>query len=111
MYAFGDREAERRLLPRCVQASINGGRVRVTGGGRSFLNPLPVSFVAEVLLRTADELGDRQDGFFEVTNVNHPETWTVLEVMEALSVISPFDYDVTDGGEDWPVTFHGNVNA
>jgi nucleoside-diphosphate-sugar epimerase len=109
MYAFGEDEKPRRLLARCVEAGRAGGRVTVAGGGRSFLNPLPVDFVADVLLRSAEHLRSEADGFVEITNINHPERWTVLDTLAAFNSLVAFDYDVVEAGEDWPVTFYGDV--
>lgn len=109
MYTFGQHEQPRRLLARCIAASQGGGTVTVAGGGRSFLNPLPVDFLAEVLLRSSRQLAAEPSGHIEVTNVNHPDTWTVLEVVEFLAGLGAFDYSVTQLGEQWPVTFHGRV--
>jgi nucleoside-diphosphate-sugar epimerase len=109
MYAFGVNERKQRLLARCTRASRDGGRVTIRGGGRSFLNPLPVQFVADVLLRTATQLESEPIGFFQLTNLNHPERWTVADVVEAYAENNNFDYELTENGEDWPVTFYGNV--
>jgi nucleoside-diphosphate-sugar epimerase len=111
MYAYGPNERPRRLLARCVRASLDGGRVVVTGGGQSFLNPLPVEFIADVLLRSDDQMKSESDGFHELTNLNHPEPWSVLDVLKAFKDLCDFDFDVFDEGEEWPVTFHGDVDA
>lgn len=111
MYAYGENERPRRLLARCVQASRDGGHVTVSGGGRSFLNPLPVAFVAEVLLRSSDQMKDEPDGFQELTNMNHPDCWTVIDVLRAFRQVCSFDYEVVERGEEWPVSFHGNVDT
>jgi nucleoside-diphosphate-sugar epimerase len=109
MYAFGEDERPRRLLARCMEAARSGGRVTIAGGGRSFLNPLPVDFVADVLLRSAEHLRSEADGFVEITNINHPDRWTVLDTLATFNSLVAFDYDVVEAGEDWPVTFYGDV--
>ena len=110
MYAFGEGEKPGRLLPRCFRASREGGRVTVAGGGRSFLNPLPVGFLADVLVESAEQMRSEALGFTEVTNVNHPEPWTVLDVVNWVRDRNTFDLEVVESGEHWPVTFHGSVN-
>lgn len=110
MYAYGAGEASHRLLARCVRSRRDGKRVAIAGGGRSFLNPLPVEFVADVLLRSSDQMTTEPDGFSEVTNINHPERWTVRDVVEAFGRLHNFDHEVVESGEDWPVTFYGSVD-
>jgi nucleoside-diphosphate-sugar epimerase len=110
MYAFGRHEKSRRLLASCIRSSRDGSLVTVAGGGLSFLNPLPASFLGEVLLASSRELQKEPIGFSEVTNINHPNPWTVLEVVELLSTLGAFEYQVVEGGEEWPVTFHGSVD-
>jgi nucleoside-diphosphate-sugar epimerase len=110
MYTFGPGEKPRRLLARCIRANRDGSTVTVAGGGRSFLNPLPVAFLARVLERSSAQLALQPPGTMEVTNVNHPEPWTVLQVVEVLRELGPFDCKVVAGGEQWPVAFHGRVD-
>ena len=110
MYTFGPDEKPRRLLARCIRASQDGSMVTIAGNGRSFLNPIPVTFLALVLERSSMQLAQQPPGYMEVTNINHPEPWTVLEVAEHLCTIGSFDYKVVAGGERWPVTFHGRVD-
>lgn len=109
MYAFGPQEKSRRLLARCVRASTSGEVLTIQGGGRSYLNPLPVDFVAQVLVNSSGSLGSRPSGSETVTNLNHPERWTVLQVVEFLAGLAPFEYRVEEAGEAWPVTFWGDT--
>lgn len=109
MYAFGIHEKERRLLQRCIRASRDGGTVTIAGGGKSFLNPVPATFLADVLVRLNDEAPARTTGSVDRFNVNHPDEWTVRGVVEFLGTLGPFDYEVIEGGEPWPVTFRGDV--
>lgn len=110
MYAYGSHENPRRLLSRCLAAAETGEDVLITGGGRSFLNPLPVGFVAEVLLRSSEHLPGMSPGSCLVTNLNHPECWTVLDVVEFIVRLRRFSYEVTGSGEEWPVEFFGCVD-
>jgi nucleoside-diphosphate-sugar epimerase len=109
MYTFGPDEKPRRLLARCIRASQDGGTVTIAGNGRSFLNPIPVTFLARVLERSSMQLAQQPPGYMEVTNINHPEPWTVLEVAEHLCTIGSFAYKVVASGERWP-DHHGRVD-
>jgi len=109
MYAFGEGEKERRLIPRCADAVRNNQSVTIFGGGRSFLNPLPSWFIAQVLLKAAESLKKGGKGFMEVTNMNHPEKVSVKDVVTFLNSVKRFDYEIRDSGEEWPVKFWGNT--
>lgn len=109
MYAFGKGEKSRRLIPRCADAVRGHGNVEILGGGRSFMNPLPAWFVAQVLLGSAECMVNTNDRFPEVTNLCYPENVKVRDVVGFLSKVRNFDYSVSEGGEDWPVTFWGNT--
>jgi len=110
MYAFGRHEKPRRILSTCIRSSEDGSLVTVSGGGMSYLNPLPADFVSMVLLASSRQLQSEPPGFVEVSNINHPDPWTVREVVELLNTLGPFRYEVLPGGEQWPVTFHGSVD-
>jgi len=110
MYAFGDGESERRLIPRCALACSSDKSVTVNGGGKSYLNPLPSNFVAEILVKAATSIQARKDGYFEITNINHREKATVVDIVTSLSKIRSFDYSLVESGEEWPVKFYGNVD-
>lgn len=109
MYAFAPHERPERLLKRCLAAERSGCTVTVFGGGRSYLNPLPASFVAEVLVRSSDSMESEGQGFLETTNLNHRECWTVADVIECLQSFCSFKYELMDGGERWPVRFWGDT--
>ncbi len=109
LYAYGKGEADRRLLPMCNWAASNNGKVHVHGDGKSFMNPLPARFVAEVLLASADELQDAPRDFIETTNLNHPTKLTVGQVVRVLSGTRPFDYDMDGTREEWPVRYYGKT--
>lgn len=108
-YTYGKGEAERRLVPMCNWAASNKGKVHIHGGGKSYLNPLPARFVAEVLLRTADELQDMPSGFIETTNLNHPAKLTAAQVVRVLDGARRFGYEIDEAGEEWPVRYYGNT--
>lgn len=105
MYAFGSGEPSRRLIPRLAAAQQQRQRVRINGGGRSYLNPLPAAFVAAVLAESMGE-AERVKGLF-LQHVNSPETWTVRGVVEAL--VDGQHAEFGDEPEPWPVLFHGET--
>ena len=109
MYTFGKGEKERRLIPRCANAVRNSQRITIFGGGKSFLNPLPSWFVAQVLLKATESLKGRKSKFMEVTNINYPEKVSVKDVVIFLNRAKHFDYVINDSGEEWPVKFWGNT--
>lgn len=109
MYAFGRQEPNRRLMQRCIAAADTGGAVTVFGGGRSFLNPLPAEFLADVLLHAAEAACKLADGHLEIVNTNHERDWTVRDVVELLARVRPFTHDYVDTGEKWPVAFRGDA--
>ncbi len=110
MYAFGKGEKERRLIPQCAEATRTGENVAIRGGGRSFLNPLPSRFVANVLVRAIESLGKGDVGFLQTTNLNHPEKVRVLDVVKFLNDVKPFEYTIIESGEEWPVKFWGDTH-
>ena len=109
MYAFGKGEKERRLIPRCADAVKKGGKVTVSGEGKSFVNPLPSWFVAHILTKAVESVGQENAGFLEVTNLNCRETVTVGDVVAFLNSVKHFDYSHSEGGEEWPIMFWGNT--
>jgi nucleoside-diphosphate-sugar epimerase len=109
MYSFGEGEKERRLISACARAARSGGRVEIYGGGKSYLNPLPSSFVAEVLIAAIEDLYGENKGFAEAVNLNHPERITVADAVNFLKSIRGFDCAINDWGEEWPVTFWGRT--
>ena len=109
MYAFGKGEKEHRLIPRCANAVRNNQRITIFGGGKSFLNPLPSWFIAQVLLKATESLKGRKDKFMEITNINYPEKVSVKDVVIFLNRVKHFDFIINDSGEDWPVKFWGNT--
>ncbi|MEO9319767.1 MAG: NAD(P)-dependent oxidoreductase [Nitrososphaera sp.] len=108
MYAFGPGERASRLVSACRRASLSGEKVNIAGGGCSFLNPLPSSFVSQVLVRSSEELS-KQSRFSETVNINHESRLSVLDVVRFLNEIEGFDYTVSQGGEKQPVAFWGNT--
>ncbi|MCW4044465.1 MAG: NAD(P)-dependent oxidoreductase [Candidatus Bathyarchaeota archaeon] len=109
MYAFGRGEKERRLIPRCANAVRSNQRVRIFGGGKSFLNPLSSAFIAQVLLRATAQVKTIEGKFLEVTNINYPEKVSVKDVVTFLNSVKHFDYEISESGEEWPVKFWGNT--
>ncbi|MGC8931276.1 MAG: NAD-dependent epimerase/dehydratase family protein [Dictyoglomus sp.] len=109
MYAFGKGERMDRLIPKCAKSAVNGDIVKVLGGGRSFLNPLPVNFVAEILVNALLTMKEEDNEFLEVTNLNHSEKVSVLDIVKFLHTIKPFNYIVEEKGEIWPVSFWGST--
>ncbi|MEO6713558.1 MAG: NAD(P)-dependent oxidoreductase [Mycobacteriales bacterium] len=108
MYAFGPGEPPRRLIRRLVSAGAAREEMRVNGGGRSFLNPLPVEFVGEVLARSARDLIDGHVHGTLVTNICHPDAMTVRDVVSHIADITGGAVGFDDGNEPWPVHFQGS---
>lgn len=111
MYAFGFGERASRLIPTCARAA-SGGRapLELRGGGASFLNPLPATFVADVLTRAARcQRGARRE--LAVTNLNYPSQIRVIDVATFLADVVPFKFSVKEGGEEWPVRFWGDTRT
>lgn len=108
MYAFGPGEPARRLLPRLVAGARSGQRVRLHGGGRSYLNPLPVDFLGDVLRRSGMDLAGNVVAGSVVTNICHREPWTVAEVAQLAHSVVGADVELVHGGERWPVLFQGD---
>jgi len=111
MYAFGEGEKARRLIPQCANAVINRGEVNINGEGKSFLNPLPSWFVGKILVKGMQSLLCRNGASLEVTNLNHSERFTVRDVVEFLASVRNFKYSINPGGEEWPVRFWGNTGS
>jgi nucleoside-diphosphate-sugar epimerase len=108
MYAFGRGEQPRRLISRAVAAAQANVPLTVPGGGRSYLNPLPVDFVADALLAVADRADDPP---FAAYNLNHPRPTTVLDVLDIVRSEIDLELDVVDGGESQPVHFYGVLDS
>jgi nucleoside-diphosphate-sugar epimerase len=109
MYTFGGNERKSRLIPRCAAAVNQGREIVVNGKGASYLNPLPSNMVAEVLVKGARSLVKDSNGF-ALTNLNHPEKITVLDIVRYLQRLAPFRYRLNAKGEIWPVRFWGNTS-
>jgi nucleoside-diphosphate-sugar epimerase len=107
MYTFGTGEAPRRLIPRVVAAG-GGAEVTVYGGGRSFLNPLPVDFVGQVLCRSGADLSAGAVSGTITTNLCHPEPMTVSDVVGLVVDQIGATVRIRDDGETWPVWFQGD---
>ncbi len=108
-YAFGPGEPPRRLLPMCNWAASTGGTVQIHGMGKSLMNPLPSEWVGEVLMRAADTLSFERERTINVTNLNHPDKMTVLQMVKVLAGERAFEYDLEAGDEGWPVEFWGDT--
>jgi nucleoside-diphosphate-sugar epimerase len=109
MYAFGEGEKEQRLIPRCARAALTGERIIIFGGGKSFLNPLPSSFVAEILIKAVEHLKNEANEFFEITNLNYPKKVRVIDVVRFLQSVKYFDYTISKREEEMLVEFYGNI--
>lgn len=110
MYSFGMGERASRIIPSCARAANGIGRLELRGGGASLLNPLPASFVADVLVhasRTQWSSGEK----LVATNLNLPAQVRVVDIAEFLRRISCFEYSVRSDGEDWPVRFWGDTKV
>jgi nucleoside-diphosphate-sugar epimerase len=109
MYAYGKGEKEHRLIPRCAKAFRKGSQVTIFGGGKSFLNPLPSEFVAKVLVKASESLRQGTKQFLKITNINYPEKVTTKDLVAYLNQIEPFNFTISDEGEEWPVRFWGDT--
>jgi nucleoside-diphosphate-sugar epimerase len=106
-YIFGKGEKKRRLIPRCAQAALTHGTLKIFGKGDSFLNPLPVEFVARVVLKIKDSMSEHE--YNMAINLNHPEPMTVRDVVHVLQEVKPFKFAVEEGGEEWPARHYGET--
>ncbi len=106
-YIFGKGDKKRRLVPRCAHAAKYNVKLTVFGRGKSFLNPLPVEFVAMVALKLNDMTCMHQH--LMPVNLNHPEPLTVLDIIKTLHSVRPFRYVVKHGGEEWPAKHYGDA--
>ena len=107
-YVFGEGEKNRRLIPRCAQAAIESGTITIFGGGHSFLNPLPVEFVAQIAVRTSNAAASCE--FDMPINLNHPDQMTVLDIVQKLQDVKPFKCIVEESGEEWPARHYGDAS-
>lgn len=99
MYSFGKGERMDKLIPKCAKAVLEGKIVRVLGSGKSLLNPLPVNFVAEILINAILTAKEEKHRSLEVINLNHFEKISVLDVVKFLYTIKPFNYVIEEEGE------------
>ncbi len=105
-YVFGEGEKNRRLIRRCARAAKENTVLKIFGKGQSFLNPLPVEFVAKTSVKFNEKIS-REDLALEV-NLNSPEPMTVLELIQTLQEVKQFKYLVEDGGEEYPAKHYGD---
>jgi nucleoside-diphosphate-sugar epimerase len=105
-YIFGQGEKSGRLISVCAHRS----RVIIKGKGESVLSPLPVSFVAKVLLAFEERLSQKNAGTVDVINLNYFKPITAREVVEFLCSVKAFDYEVSEDEETFPVRFYGNTD-
>jgi nucleoside-diphosphate-sugar epimerase len=105
-YVFGQGEKKRRLIPRCAQAAITGSTVKVFGKGQSFLNPLPVEFVAQVAVKFSEVVANKERAM--AVNLNYPDPITVIDIIQTLQKVRSFKCVVEDGGEEWPAKHYGD---
>jgi nucleoside-diphosphate-sugar epimerase len=105
-YVFGQGEEKRRLIPRCAQAAITGSTVKVFGKGQSFLNPLPVEFIAQVTVKFSEVVANKECA--TAVNLNCTEPMTVIEIVQTLQKVKSFKCVVEDGGEEWPAKHYGD---
>lgn len=106
-YIYGKGEKERRLIPQCARAATTNGVIKIFGHGQSFLNPLPVEFVGQVVLKFINVMRDRK--YEMLVNLNHPEAMMVLDVVRVLQDVKPFKYVLEEGGEAWPTKHYGDT--
>jgi nucleoside-diphosphate-sugar epimerase len=105
-YVFGQGEKRRRLILRCAQAAITGNTVKVFGRGQSFLNPLPVDFIARVAIKFSEVVANKESK--TAVNLNYPDPITVLDIVQTLQKVKSFKCVVEDGGEEWPAKHYGD---
>lgn len=105
-YVFGQGEEKRRLIPRCAQAATTGSTVKVFGKGRSFLNPLPVEFTAQIAIKLSEVVANNKCD--TAINLNYPDPITVLDIVQTLQKVKSFKCAVEDGGEEWPAKHYGD---
>jgi nucleoside-diphosphate-sugar epimerase len=105
-YVFGEGEKNRRLIRRCARAAKENTEIKIFGKGQSFLNPLPVKFVAQSSVKFNEKIA-KENLALEV-NLNSPEPMTVLELIQTLQEVKPFKYVVENGGEEYPAKHYGD---
>ena len=102
MYMFGTGEPHRRLIKRLARARRSEEKVTVAGSGLSYLNPLPVGVVGQIIARRLLQ-GTAGVGIF---NLNSTEPFRVIDLVELLDAKG--QVEVKAEGEKWPVHFWGD---
>ena len=93
----------------CNWAATTGGTLKVQGMGKSLMNPLPSEWVAEVLMRGADTLSFERERTINLTNLNHPDKMSAIQMVKVLAGERSFEYELLDKEEHWPVRFWGDT--
>lgn|GEM_PF-974201 len=107
MYAFGEGEKQTRLMTAIKNAVKTGTTLKVFGSGTSYLNPLPVWFVAQILVKSVN-LIQEQTKEIEVCNLAHELPVRVIDVVEFMRKNFDLKYELW-GNESYPVEFYVNV--
>jgi len=103
--AFGKNEKRKRLFDNIIECIKTGAPLKITGKGESYINPVPVEKVAEILIKSALEirkaLGEKK---LEVINLTSKEEVRVIDIVK--SIENKYDLKwVFSGQEESPVKF------
>jgi nucleoside-diphosphate-sugar epimerase len=104
-HAFGKYEREKRLFRNIAKAIINGTPIKINGKGESYINPVSVDFLCNVVEYF---LFNKLENKTEYYNVGSEKEITVKEIVEKLQKIFDFEYTFS-GEEKQPVRFITNV--
>ncbi len=105
-HVYGAGERNNRLFRNVAKAIKHGQVLKVHGTGSSFINPIPIEFLCEVVAHFLKK--DFPTSGVEFYNVGSSESITVKDMVTELNKYFSFDY-VFDEEERQPVNFITNV--
>lgn len=83
--AFG-KSRRNRFFDKIIECLKTGKSMKVYGNGESYINPLPVDKVAEILIKTAVKIEDLcKNGENKIFNLSSNETVKVIDIISYLS--------------------------
>lgn len=100
-HAFGKGERTTRLLPNIARAVTKGETLKVRGKGESYINPIPVEFLCNVVKYF---LNKNLNSELEYYNIGSKEKIKVRELVEAIQKKLNFQYAI-EGEEKQEVKF------
>lgn len=105
-HVYGKGERDNRLFRNIAKAIKHSQVFKIYGEGNSYINPIPTSFLCEVVTHFLNE--DLVSPGVEYYNVGSKENVTVKEIVSKLKNYFNFDY-IIEGEEKCPVYFKTNV--